>query len=102
MPRFTQYTVLLLVLHSEMSATLNVVTIPEDDSTETCPLQEKTAAAIQGIRASVQTAIETLITQGLELKLICGSGPWHRIAHLNMSDPAQRFHLPGQRTAPME
>ena len=93
MLRLTQCSILLLVLHSVMSATLNVVTIPEgDESNETCPLQEKRDVAIQGVRASVQTAIETLLTQGLELEVSssCGSGQWYRVAHLNMSDPAQQ------------
>ncbi len=88
----TQCTVLLLVLHSVMSATLNPVTIPKEDSSEICPLQEKRDVAIQGIRASVQTVIQMLATQGLETEVnpSCGSGLWHRIAHLNMSDPAQQ------------
>ncbi len=92
MPRLSQCTVLLLVLHSVMSATLNPVTIPKDNSSEICPLQEKRDVAIQGIRASVQTIIEMLATQGLETEVnrSCGSGLWHRVAHLNMSDPAQR------------
>ena len=79
MPWLIQCTVLLLVLHLVMPATLSVVTIPEgDDNNETCPLQEKRDLAIQGVRASVQTAIETLLTQGLELEVSasCGSGLW--------------------------
>ena len=93
MPRLIQCTVLLLVLNSVMSATLNVVTIPEEeDSNDTCPLQRKRDLAIQGIRALVPTAIDTLISQGLDLEVSpsCGSGLWYRVAHLNMSDPAQQ------------
>ena len=92
MLRLTQCSVLLLVLHSVISATLNVVIIPEDDtcSNETCPLQEKRDLAIQGVRASVQTAMEILITQGLEVSPSCGSGQWLRIAHLNMTNPTQQ------------
>ena len=92
MPQLIQCTVLLLVLHSVMSTTLNMVNIPKDDGTETCPVQETRDVAIQDIRASVQAIVEMLETQGLqsEVSPSCGSGQWYRVAHLNMSDPAQR------------
>ena len=86
MLRLVQCTVLLLVLHSVMSATSNPVIIPKNDNIETCPLQEKRDLAIQGIGASVQAAI----MKDFGNSLSCGSGLWHRVAHLNMSDPAQR------------
>ena len=86
MLRLIQCTVLLLVLHSVMSATSNPVIIPKNDNIETCPLQEKRDLAIQGIGASVQAAI----MEDFGNSLSCESGLWHRVAHLNMSDPAQR------------
>ena len=89
MLRLTQCSILLLVLQV-MSAALNIVTIPKDDSNETCPLQGKRDLAIQGVRALVQTSMETLIMRGLEVSPSCGSGQWYRVALLNMSDPAQQ------------
>ena len=88
MVQLIQCTVLLLVLHS---VTSNPVIIPKNGSTETCPPQEKRDLAIQDISASVQAIIMRLATQGLDPEVNpCGSGQWHRVAHLNMSDPAQR------------
>ena len=85
MSGLTQCMVLLLVVHSAMSATLNAVSIPENDDAKICPLQEKRDATIQNIRASAQTVIEnlTLISN-------CGAGLWHRVAHLNMSNSSQQ------------
>ena len=89
MARLIQCAILLLVMHSAISATVNVISIlPENDETETCPTQEKRDGAIHSTKASVQTVIET--TPNLAASLNCGSGEWYRVAHLNMSDPSQR------------
>ena len=78
-------TILLLVVYSAIAATLDVVSIPGNGA---CPAQERREAAIQSIRASVQTTMDT--TPNLADNLNCGSGEWYRVAHLNMSNSSQQ------------
>ena len=82
MSQFTQCTVLLLVVHSAIAATLNVVSIPGN---EICSIQERKDAAIQNIRAYIETIVENKV-----MDLNCGIGEWYRIAHLNMSNSSQQ------------
>ena len=49
-----------------------------------CPPQGVRDAAIESIRASVQSTLLTHIV------INCGPGDWHRVAYLNMSDPTQQ------------
>ena len=81
MLQLIQFTVLLLVVHSAVSATLNVVSIPGNGI---CPLQEQKDAAIQNIRAYVQTVIQD------HNNVNCGAGEWYRVAYLNMSNSSQQ------------
>ena len=86
MARLVQCTALLLVLHSAISATVNLLSVlPDHHETEMCLTQEKRDGAIQSIKASAQIA-----TSNLEASLNCGAGLWYLIAHLNMSDPSQQ------------
>ena len=83
--RTCRCTVLLLVVYSAIAAALDVVTIPGNGA---CPAQERREAAIQSIRASVRTILDT--TPNLAANVICGSGRWNRVAHLNMSNSSQQ------------
>ena len=65
---------------------LSPETLPGNGGGETCPPQEKRAAAIQGISVDVQNIIAYLDTDNIN----CGDGPWYRVAYLNMSDPSQQ------------
>ena len=86
MSQLTQCTILLLVMHSAIAATLDPVSIP---GSVACPAHEGRDAAIQSIRASVRTLMDA--TPNLAISLNCGSaGEWHRVAHLNMSNSSQQ------------
>ena len=88
MSQLTQCTVLLLVVYPAIIAALDVVSIPENEETETCPAQERRDAAIQSIRTSVHTVLDT--TPNLAVIVNCGSGEWYRVAHFNMSSSSQQ------------
>ena len=90
MLQLTHCNVLLtLVIHSAITATVDLVNIPGDGeiAAETqCPAQESKGAAIQNIRASID-----MITQNLmSVSHNCGSELWYRVAHLNMSNSSQQ------------
>ena len=89
MSRLTWCTVLLLVgQFAAITATVNLVNIPGNGETAAgiCPAQESRDTAIQNMRASVDTITQNLII----INRNCGSGVWHRIAHLNMSNSSQQ------------
>ena len=81
---------LLLIVHSAITATVELVTVPGNGKIGTCPLQEKYDEAIQHIRASVLTILKTKVTPDLTVNLNCGSGLWYRVGHLNMSNSSQQ------------
>ena len=80
----------LLVWQSDLvSANLSasrLVVIDDERSrmTGSCPSQERRDAIFQDITASLQNI---LLNSFLKT---CGSGEWHRVASLNMSDPSQQ------------
>ena len=82
MSQHTQCTVLLLVVHLAISATLNTVSVPWN----ACPLQEMRDTAIESISTSVWNTLSALDIFSFN----CGSGVWHRVAHLNMSNSSQQ------------
>ena len=91
MSQLTRCTVLLLVVYSAIAANLDPVSIPGNGEIGTCPAQESRDAAIQNISASVQMIIQNnMTTPNLAISHNCGSGEWHRIAHLNMSNSSQQ------------
>ena len=81
MSRLTQCTVLLLVMHSATTATIDLVSVSGNEEIGTCLAQEERDAAIQRVKASVHA-----IVAGHK----CGPGLWYRVAHLNMSDSSQQ------------
>ena len=85
MSQLTRCTVLLLVVHSTISITLDPVITPGSGGINTCPAQEEVNAVIQTLGASVRT-----IAQNLEYNPNCGPGLWYRVAYLNISDSSQQ------------
>ena len=77
--------VMLLVMLSAISSTLNPASVPGKGEGGTCPLQEERDAAIQNIDTSVQINLQNLINN-----LDCGIGRWYRVAYLNMSNSSQQ------------
>ena len=77
MLQLTHCNVLLaLVVHSAITATVDLVNIPGDGEIAAdtqCPAQESRGAAIQNIRASVDTITQNLISVSHN----CGSGLWY-------------------------
>ena len=75
---------LLMVLQPVApSGKLNPVEIETDGS---CPSQEEIDSAVQNLTASIQS----MFSSYFEVNSNCGGrGHWHRVAHLNMSDPSQ-------------
>ena len=93
MSRLVHCAVLLLVLHSAVSATISVVSIPGN---EICLPQEK-GGVHAAIQSSIRAAIHNVIvetTSKIVASLNCGSGLWYHVAHLNMSNPAQQCPPP--------
>ena len=95
MPLFTQCAVLLLlIVPSAIStaATVELVSIPGNTNTRTCPSQERKDEAIQHVRDSILTFKQdnNLTSRDVVYNLNCGSGEWHRVAHLNMSNSSQQ------------
>ena len=88
MSQLTRCTILLLVVQSAIAATVDLVSIPGNGEIGTCLIQEERNAAIQSIRASIRTIVDT--TPELVIRRNCGSGEWYRIAHLNMSNSSQQ------------
>ena len=85
--------IVLLMVQSAITVTLNPgpVIIPESGEIGTCPLRESRDAAIQNIRASVQTILQNDLTNpNLVINLNCGAGQWYLITHLNMSNLLQQ------------
>ena len=80
----------LLVWQSDLvSANLSasrLVVIDDERSrmTGSCPSQERRDAIFQDITASLQNILLDSFLR------TCGSGEWHRVASLNMSDPSQQ------------
>ena len=72
-------TVSLLVWQSAIT---DALTIPGNG---VCPLQERRDAAIETIRAMVQSNLQNLV-----ITLNCGPGVWYHVAHLNMSNSSQQ------------
>ena len=68
----------------------SVVTIARNGTAFVCPSLEKRGAALQQIRASIQTVIQNHTDPSLETNLNCGDGLWKRVGYLNMSDPSQQ------------
>ena len=85
MSQLTWCTVLLLVVHSAISITLDPESIPGNGEMRTCPAQEEVDAVIQNVRVSFQT-----IAQNLVFNPNCGSGLWYRVAYLNINDSSQQ------------
>ena len=81
MSRLTQCTVLLLVIRSATTATIDPVSVSGNGEIGTCLAQEERDAAIQRVRSSVHAIV---------VGHNCGPGQWHRVAHLNMSDSSQQ------------
>ena len=85
------FTVLLFVGQLAITAAaVDLVNIPENGESAAdqgiCPVQESRDAAIQNIRASVDTITQKLIVANRN----CGPGLWYRMAHLNMSNSSQQ------------
>ena len=76
---------ILLMITVASAATVKPVIIPGNEN-ETCPEQNEREAAIQNFKTTINL-IYTLQDTNL---YVCGSGPWYRIAHFNMSDPTQQ------------
>ena len=94
MSQFTHCTILLLlVVHSAITAaTVELVSIPGNTNSRTCPSQERKNEAIQQVRASILAFKQNnnLTSQNVVYNLNCGSGEWYRIAHLNMSNSSEQ------------
>ena len=85
MSQLTRCAVLLLVVHSAVSITLDTVVTPGSGEINRCPAQEEVNAVIQTLRASVR-----MIAQNLEYNPNCGPGLWYRVAYLNINDSSQQ------------
>ena len=79
--QLTHCTVFLLVVHSAITATIDLVSVASNGEIGTCLAREERDAAIQDIRASV---INRMLYPN------CGFGLWYRVAHLNMSNSSQQ------------
>ena len=93
MSQLPQSIILLLVVQSAISATLDPVTIPGNGETGSCPAQVSRDTAIQNLRASVLTIIQSINLTSPNMARgpsQCGAGQWYRVAHLNMSNSAQQ------------
>ena len=90
MSQLTQCTIMLLAVHSTITASVdlvNILPVTGETAAGTCPAQESRDAAIQNIKASVDT-----LTQNLKINHNCGLGEslWYRVAHLNMNNSSQQ------------
>ena len=79
--QLTHCTVFLLVVHSAITATMDLVSVARSGEVGTCLARGERDAAIQDIRASVVNRM---------LYPYCGFGLWYRVAHLNMSNSSQQ------------
>ena len=79
---------LRMLLQSGTMTTINPLIIPGDENVGICPSQERTDTAIQNITASVRAMLQNY--QSASRLSNCGTGEWHQVAHLNMSDPSQQ------------
>ena len=90
MSQLTFCTLLLLVVHLAIAATLDLVSISGNGEIGTCPAQEKRDAAIQNVSDSIRMIIQNMTTPNLAVSHSCGSGEWYCVAHLNMSNSSQQ------------
>ena len=77
MLQLTRCIVLLLVVHSAMTATKDLVSIPGNGEVGTCLVQEERDAAIQSISTSVQTTMDTIpnLAADLNWRMVSSSSP---------------------------
>ena len=78
--------ILIAKIHVVAQNSVSPQVIP---STEICPLQENRDAARQNLHSTTLNAIQQFINNNTVIPR-CGSGQWHRVAYLNMSDPTQQ------------
>ena len=100
MSQLTWCTVLLLVVHSTISITLDLVVTPGSGEINRCPAQEEMNAVIQTLETSVRT-----IVQNLEYNSNCGPGLCMvscGVPQLTSVIPHSSVHLPGESTTLME
>ena len=68
--------------------TIRVPTTVIDSHGDSCPPKEELNTAVKTIRNSAAAVMQEIIISSPLPQ--CGDGVWHRVAHINMSDPSQQ------------
>ena len=85
--------VMLLVVQSTFSTTLTRSPVSIPGEVGICTMREMRNAVIQNISASFRMIIQNNLTTSPNNIVIsdnCGTGEWHRVAYLNMSNASQQ------------
>ena len=61
----------------------------QGESSSTCPSHETKQAALGDLQQDIRMSLE-VISQAVATRDHCGSGQWHRVAYVNMTDPQQQ------------
>ena len=89
MSKFIVCFVSLLLPIAIGAATFKIMSMSETDGF--CPPREKRGVIIQNITASIRAILqEKYENSSNSSDHACGTGMWHRVAYLNMSDPSQQ------------
>ena len=76
----------MMAVHMPVARVTTIKPVVISEPTGACLCQEMRESLFQNLKGTVQGVIDHITITNPN----CGPGLWHRVAHLNMSDPSQQ------------